>query len=198
MKALIRQKNVNSLAAPVPVFTRRDVKMPAIKGKAIAVAGTRRTSGCLTTERDSAAAPFVGSAEAAACCTSGRNRSTSLAVPSRARVCLRSTCKDSRRSPAQLCRNSPPCSGYNCHAPRDRKPPDMAGRSRRQHEIENSGHFDNPYLSRPSLLSSDINRGSERSGSTRGSPFSQITWSFLSSYAFSSHSSAWSFFPMTQ
>ena len=107
MKALIRQKNVNSLAAPVPVFTRRDVKMPAIKGKAIAVVGTRRTSGCLTTERDSTAAPFVGSAEAAACCTSGRNRSTSLAVPSRARVCLRSTCKDSRRSPAQLCRHSP-------------------------------------------------------------------------------------------
>jgi hypothetical protein len=43
MKALIRQKIVDSLAAPVPVFTRRDVKMPAIKGKAIAVVGMRRT-----------------------------------------------------------------------------------------------------------------------------------------------------------
>ena len=54
------------------------------------------------------------------------------------------------------------------------------------------------YSSRPSLLTSAMKRESERSGSTRGSPFSQITCSFFSSYACSSSSIALSFFPMAQ
>ena len=40
---LIRQKIVDSLASPVPAFTRRDVRLPAIRGKAVTVIGMRRT-----------------------------------------------------------------------------------------------------------------------------------------------------------
>ncbi|MFQ5799009.1 MAG: AAA family ATPase, partial [Bacteroidota bacterium] len=43
MRDLIRQKIVDSLASPVPAFTRRDVRLPAIPGKAVAVIGMRRT-----------------------------------------------------------------------------------------------------------------------------------------------------------
>jgi predicted AAA+ superfamily ATPase len=43
MKEIIRQKIVDSLALPVPTFTRRDVRVPAVPGKAIAVIGMRRT-----------------------------------------------------------------------------------------------------------------------------------------------------------
>ena len=43
MRDLIRQKIVDSLAAPVPDFTRRDVRLPAVPRKAIAVIGMRRT-----------------------------------------------------------------------------------------------------------------------------------------------------------
>ena len=43
MRDLIRQKIVDSLASPVPGFTRRDVRLPAIRGKAVAVIGMRRT-----------------------------------------------------------------------------------------------------------------------------------------------------------
>jgi len=43
MQALIRQKIIDSLAAPVPSFTRRDVRLPRVRGKAIAVIGMRRT-----------------------------------------------------------------------------------------------------------------------------------------------------------
>lgn len=43
LRELIRQKIVDSLAAPVPSFTRRDVRLPGVKGKAIAVIGMRRT-----------------------------------------------------------------------------------------------------------------------------------------------------------
>mgnify|MGYP002335825689 CR=1 FL=1 len=39
---LIRQKIIDSLAAPQPVLTRRDIRLPAIPGKAIAVIGMRR------------------------------------------------------------------------------------------------------------------------------------------------------------
>lgn len=39
----IRQKIVDSLASPVPSFTRRDVRVPGVKGKAVAVIGMRRT-----------------------------------------------------------------------------------------------------------------------------------------------------------
>ena len=42
IRELIRQKIVDSLAAPVPDFTRRDLRFPAIPGKAIAVIGMRR------------------------------------------------------------------------------------------------------------------------------------------------------------
>jgi predicted AAA+ superfamily ATPase len=43
MRDLIRQKIVDSLASVVPAFTRRDVRLPAIRGKAVAVIGMRRT-----------------------------------------------------------------------------------------------------------------------------------------------------------
>ncbi|MBI3987578.1 MAG: ATP-binding protein [Lentisphaerae bacterium] len=43
MRDLIRQKIVDSLAAPVPAFTRRDIRLPAVPGKAVAVIGMRRT-----------------------------------------------------------------------------------------------------------------------------------------------------------
>ncbi|MGD0885429.1 MAG: AAA family ATPase [Thermodesulfovibrionales bacterium] len=43
MRDLIRQKIIDSLAAPVPSFTRRDVRLPRVKGKAVAVIGMRRT-----------------------------------------------------------------------------------------------------------------------------------------------------------
>jgi hypothetical protein len=43
MRDLIRQKIVDSLASTVPAFTRRDVRLPAIRGKAVAVIGMRRT-----------------------------------------------------------------------------------------------------------------------------------------------------------
>ncbi|MBI5397342.1 MAG: ATP-binding protein [Verrucomicrobia bacterium] len=42
MRDLIRQKIVDSLAAPVPQFTRRDVRLPGVAGKAVAVIGPRR------------------------------------------------------------------------------------------------------------------------------------------------------------
>jgi uncharacterized protein len=42
MRDLIRQKIVDALAEPIPEFTRRDVHVPAIADKAIAVIGMRR------------------------------------------------------------------------------------------------------------------------------------------------------------
>lgn len=43
MRNLISQKLVDSLAMPVPAFTRRDVRLPNVRGKAVAVIGMRRT-----------------------------------------------------------------------------------------------------------------------------------------------------------
>ena len=43
MRDLIRQKIVDSLAAPVPQLTRRDVRLPQVPRKAVAVIGMRRT-----------------------------------------------------------------------------------------------------------------------------------------------------------
>src|SRR5207247_10640002 len=43
MRELIRQKIVDSLTAPVPTFTRRDVGLPQVPRKALAVIGMRRT-----------------------------------------------------------------------------------------------------------------------------------------------------------
>lgn len=43
VRQVIRQKIVDSLAAPVPAFTRREIHLPAIKGKAMAVIGMRRS-----------------------------------------------------------------------------------------------------------------------------------------------------------
>ncbi|MBZ0154914.1 MAG: ATP-binding protein [Alphaproteobacteria bacterium] len=40
---LIRQKIMDSLAATVAPFTRRDIRLPGVKGKAVAVIGMRRT-----------------------------------------------------------------------------------------------------------------------------------------------------------
>ncbi len=43
MRELIQQKIVDSLTSPVPAFTRRDIRLPSVKGKAVAVIGMRRT-----------------------------------------------------------------------------------------------------------------------------------------------------------
>ncbi len=43
MRSLIQQKIVDAIAAPLPVFTRRDVRLPGVAGKAVAVIGMRRT-----------------------------------------------------------------------------------------------------------------------------------------------------------
>ncbi len=43
MRDLIRQKIVDSLASPLPAFTLRDIQLPAIRGKAFAIIGMRRT-----------------------------------------------------------------------------------------------------------------------------------------------------------
>lgn len=43
MQNLIRQKIVDSLAAPVPEFIRRDVRLPKVRGKAVTVIGMRRS-----------------------------------------------------------------------------------------------------------------------------------------------------------
>ena len=43
MREIIHQKIVDSLASPVPTFTRRDVRLPGVPGKAVAVIGMRRT-----------------------------------------------------------------------------------------------------------------------------------------------------------
>jgi predicted AAA+ superfamily ATPase len=40
---ILRQKILDSLAQPIPTITRRDLRIPAIPGKAIAVTGMRRT-----------------------------------------------------------------------------------------------------------------------------------------------------------
>jgi hypothetical protein len=42
MRELIRQQIVDALAAPLPRFTRRSVRLPGVPGKAIAVIGPRR------------------------------------------------------------------------------------------------------------------------------------------------------------
>ena len=43
MRDLIRQKIIDSLASSVPPFTRRDIRLPGVRGKAVAVIGMRRT-----------------------------------------------------------------------------------------------------------------------------------------------------------
>ena len=42
-RELIRQKIVDALVALVPPFTRRDVRLPGVANKAVAVIGMRRT-----------------------------------------------------------------------------------------------------------------------------------------------------------
>jgi predicted AAA+ superfamily ATPase len=42
LRRIVRQKVIDGLAADVPAFTRRDVWMPSVPGKAIAVIGMRR------------------------------------------------------------------------------------------------------------------------------------------------------------
>ena len=43
MREVIRQKIIDSLASTIPDFTRRDIRLPGISGKAVAVIGMRRT-----------------------------------------------------------------------------------------------------------------------------------------------------------
>ena len=43
MRDLIKQKIIDSISRPLPHFTRRDVRLPGISGKATAVIGMRRT-----------------------------------------------------------------------------------------------------------------------------------------------------------
>jgi predicted AAA+ superfamily ATPase len=42
MRTVIRQKIIDSLAAPPPALTRRDVRLPGVPHKAVAVIGMRR------------------------------------------------------------------------------------------------------------------------------------------------------------
>lgn len=43
IKAVLRQRISDALTAPVPALTRRDVRLPKVKGKAQAVIGMRRS-----------------------------------------------------------------------------------------------------------------------------------------------------------
>jgi predicted AAA+ superfamily ATPase len=43
MQRIIRQKIIDSLVMPIPAFTRRDARLPVVRGKATAVIGMRRT-----------------------------------------------------------------------------------------------------------------------------------------------------------
>jgi uncharacterized protein len=43
MRDVLRQKIADSLVAPLPPFTRRDIHLPAVRGKALAVIGIRRS-----------------------------------------------------------------------------------------------------------------------------------------------------------
>jgi predicted AAA+ superfamily ATPase len=43
MRDVLRQKVADSLSMPAPALTRRDVRLPAVPGKAVAVIGMRRT-----------------------------------------------------------------------------------------------------------------------------------------------------------
>lgn len=43
MQELLRQLITDSLATPVPPYTRRDARLPAAPGKAVAVVGMRRS-----------------------------------------------------------------------------------------------------------------------------------------------------------
>lgn len=43
MQELLRQLITDSLATPVPTYTRRDARLPAVPGKAVAVVGMRRS-----------------------------------------------------------------------------------------------------------------------------------------------------------
>jgi len=43
LRAILRQKMLDAQAQPIPAFTRRGVRVPAIPGKAIAITGMRRT-----------------------------------------------------------------------------------------------------------------------------------------------------------
>ncbi len=43
MREVLRQMISDGLAAPVPAYTRRDVRLPAVPGKAVAVIGMRRS-----------------------------------------------------------------------------------------------------------------------------------------------------------
>ena len=43
MRQVIRQKIVDSIASKPPPFTPRDVRLPAVRGKAVAVIGMRRS-----------------------------------------------------------------------------------------------------------------------------------------------------------
>ncbi len=43
MRELLQQLIADSLAMPLPTFTRRDVRLPAVPGKAVAVVGMRRS-----------------------------------------------------------------------------------------------------------------------------------------------------------
>ena len=43
LRQLLRQKILDAEAAPIPPFTLRDIHVPAVPNKAIAVIGMRRT-----------------------------------------------------------------------------------------------------------------------------------------------------------
>ena len=43
MREVLRQKMLDGLSSPPPPLTRRDVRLPAVPGKALAVIGVRRS-----------------------------------------------------------------------------------------------------------------------------------------------------------
>jgi len=43
MREMLRLKLAEAIASPVPGFTRRDVRLPTVPGKALAVIGVRRS-----------------------------------------------------------------------------------------------------------------------------------------------------------
>jgi hypothetical protein len=62
LRDLVRQKIIDSLAAPVPSFTRPDIRLPGVKKKAVAVIGMRRT-GKTELERNGSEITYVRTKE---------------------------------------------------------------------------------------------------------------------------------------
>ena len=76
MRELLRQLIADSLGTPAPPYTRRDVHLPAVPCKAVAVVGMRRSGKTTFLWQCMADAHFVGCHPA----TTGSSGTTALAV----------------------------------------------------------------------------------------------------------------------